>query len=159
MPCTSTPQGPNTSGQGWRSRAFGTARTQGFCLFLHLPNAKNAASQKGSSSQNTSFCFSLLILTCSVPKSMASFLLIDPICSKQIQIVGTCYHILYQKSSWIFCDTAPANVSVVNSSMMHFERGKKHTSHFLQPFCCCFHAQGTTLESGSSFFLCLFIYC
>ena len=87
--------------------------------------------------------------------SMASFLLIDPICSKQIQIVRKCYHILYQKSSWIFCDTAPANVSVVNSSMMHFERGKKNTSYFLQPFCCCFHAQGTILESGSSF-LCLF---
>ena len=99
------------------------------------------------------FVFLCSFFACSVPESMPSFLLIDPIYSKQIQIVGTCYHILYQKWSCIFCDIYPANVSVVNSSMMHFERGKKHTSYFLQPFCCCFHAQGTTLESGSSFFV------
>lgn len=49
------------------------------------------------------------------------------------------------------------SVHVVNSSLMHFERGKKHTSYFLQPFCCCFHAQGTTLASGSSF-SCVFTY-
>lgn len=133
MPCYTT-QGPNTSGQGWRSRAFGTTRAQGFCLFLHLPNANNPPSQQVAQAKIPVFVFLCSFLHVQYQKVWLAFLLIDPICPKQIQIVSTCYHILYQKSSWIFCDSTPANVSVVNSSMMHFERVKKYTSYFLQHF-------------------------
>ena len=160
MPCTSTTPGPPTRADKAGDRGLlGLRGLKVSACFCTCQNAGRMQHHRKVPQACLYLVFVFLIVH-SYMFSMASFLLIDPICSKQIQIVGTCYHILYQKSSWIFCDTYPANVSVVNSSMMHFDRGKKHTYKLLSTFLLLLPCSGNHPRKWLQFFFCVFSkYC